>query len=211
MNEHEQFEQFVHRYQNMVYTTAMRLVANNADAQDIAQEVFIKAYQRFPDFNGIAYIEAWLKRVAINLSLNHLTRYRNRWGFFSELSTQADDHEFAFDYPDQNLKTIEDIERFKIIEELVNRLPTSQRVPLVLFHFEGLTYEEIAKQLSVSLSKIKTDIHRGRLELQKQIQIRFNEEDGFKPENEDKIILNSDNNKEQKRQSGLNLKICYEL
>jgi predicted DNA-binding protein YlxM (UPF0122 family) len=109
------------------------------------------------------------------------------------------------------LKTIEDIERFKIIEELVNRLPTSQRVPLVLFHFEGLTYEEIAKQLSVSLSKIKTDIHRGRLELQKQIQIRFNEEDGFKPENEDKIILNSDNNKEQKRQSGLNLKICYEL
>ncbi len=211
MNEHEQFEQFVRRYQNMVYTTAMRLVANNADAQDIAQEVFIKTYQRFPDFNGITYIEAWLRRVTINLSLNHLTRYRNRWGFFSELSTQADDHEFAFDYPDQNSKTVEEIEKYKIIEELVNKLPPSQRIPLVLFHFEGMNYEEIAKQLGVSLSKIKTDIHRGRLELQKQIQIHFNKEDGIRPENADKKILNDENNKENKRQNGLNLKICYEL
>ncbi len=211
MNEHEQFEQFIRRYQNMVYTTSMRLLANNADAQDIAQEVFIKAYQRFPNFNGISNIEAWLRRVAVNFSLNHLTRYRNRWGFFSELSTRNDNQEFAFDYPDQNVKTVEDIEKYKIIEELVNRLPASQRVPLVLFHFEGLSYEEIAKQLGASLSKIKTDIHRGRLELQKQIQVRFNKEDGIKPERVDKKILNSENNKEHDQGSGLNFKICYEL
>ncbi|HON06857.1 MAG TPA: RNA polymerase sigma factor [Verrucomicrobiota bacterium] len=211
MNQHEQFEQFVRRYQNMVYTTAMRLLANNADAQDIAQEVFIKAYQRFPDFNGISNIAAWLRRVAINFSLNHLTRYRNRLGFFSELSTHVDDNEFAFDYPDQNVKTVEDIEKYKIIEELVSKLPARQRVPLVLFHFEGLSYEEIAEQLGASLGKIKTDIHRGRIELQKQVQLHFNSEDGIKPEKIDKEILNRQNTKEHKQQNGLNFKICYEL
>ena len=72
-------------YQNMVFSTAMRLVANQAEAEDIAQEVFLKAYERFGDLRESPTAGGWLKTVATNMSLNHLARYRSRWSFFSEL------------------------------------------------------------------------------------------------------------------------------
>jgi len=63
-------------YQNMVFSTAMRLVANQAEAEDIAQEVFLKAYERFDDLRESPTAGGWLKTVATNMSLNHLARYR---------------------------------------------------------------------------------------------------------------------------------------
>lgn len=77
-NEQQQFEQFVSRYQDSVYSAAMRVLGNAADAEDVAQEVFIRAYKKFPNFDGVQNIELWLKRIAINLSLNYITRYRKR-------------------------------------------------------------------------------------------------------------------------------------
>ena len=85
MTEAEPFERFVRDYQDMVFSTAMRLLANEAEAEDIAQEVFLKAYQRFAELRESPTAGGWLKKVATNLSLNHLSRYRARWSFFSEL------------------------------------------------------------------------------------------------------------------------------
>lgn len=179
----KQFEEFVTRYQNMVYSTAMRITANSADAEDISQEVFIRAYERFPEFKGIVNVELWLRRVAINLSLNHITRYRMRWSFFSEFSNDSEEEKRSqFEYADSANKTVEELERCRLIETLLNTLPPSQRIPLVLYHYEGLTYEEIAEKLGISLSKVKTDIHRGRLELKKKLNARYGKEDGIKPE-----------------------------
>ena len=75
----------MNRHQNRVFSTAMRLVANSAEAEDIAQEVFLKAYERFAELSQSPTVRWWLKRVATNLSLNYLSRYRARWSFFSEL------------------------------------------------------------------------------------------------------------------------------
>ena len=77
-------------YQNMVYTTAFRLTANHAEAQDIAQETFLKAYERYDSLRDVPTAGGWLKTVATNLSLNHLSRYRKRWSFFSDLVRNAD-------------------------------------------------------------------------------------------------------------------------
>src|SRR5438105_15025939 len=85
MTDAEQFETFMREYQNMVFSTAMRLVVNQAEAEDITQEVFLKAYERFAELQTSATAGGWLKRVATNMSLNHLTRYRSRWSFFSEM------------------------------------------------------------------------------------------------------------------------------
>ena len=71
------------KYQNMVFSTAMRLLANPTEAQDIAQEVFLRAYERFTELGQSPTAGGWLRTVATNLSLNHLTRYRARWSFFS--------------------------------------------------------------------------------------------------------------------------------
>src|SRR5882672_6213176 len=85
MTDSQQFEAFMKAYQNMVFSTAVRLTGNEAEAEDISQEVFLKAYERYEDLKDSPTVGGWLKTVARNLSLNHLTRYRARWRFFSEV------------------------------------------------------------------------------------------------------------------------------
>ncbi len=86
MAEDEEFEMFIRSYQNMVFSVSARIVGNLADAEDITQEVFIKAYARFNQLQNSETVGGWLKTVATNLSINHLNRYRARWRFFSEQS-----------------------------------------------------------------------------------------------------------------------------
>ena len=75
------FTTFMRKYQDMVFTTSARLVRNDAQAEDISQEVFIKAHEHFEMLSTSPSAGGWLKTVATNLSLNHLQRYRNRWRF----------------------------------------------------------------------------------------------------------------------------------
>src|ERR1700735_3316356 len=82
-----EFTTFMRAYQDMVFSTAARLAGNDAQAEDIAQEVFIKAYENFEHLRVSPAAGGWLKTVATNLSLNYLTRYRKRWRFFSEESS----------------------------------------------------------------------------------------------------------------------------
>src|SRR5258706_7776122 len=102
MTDPKQFETFMQNYQNMVFSTAMRLVANHSEAEDIAQEVFLKAYTRFAELSQSPTAGGWLKTVATNLSLNHLSRYRSRWTFFSDLGRadeEGDTREMEFAAP----------------------------------------------------------------------------------------------------------------
>jgi RNA polymerase sigma-70 factor, ECF subfamily len=186
MTDLDQFAVFMRNYQDMVYTTAARLVGNPADAEDIAQEVFLKAHQRFPAFEGIQHVGGWLRRVATNLSLNHLSRYRARWRFFSELQAEDDQEDFAarLAAPEPEPQTLGEADRRALVEEALRKLTSAQRVPLVLYHFEGLSYEEIAVRLGVSLSKVKTDIHRARTTLRRKLQTRLGRELGVSPEGE---------------------------
>jgi len=176
MSDAEQFEVFMRKYQNMVFSTAVRLVANVAEAEDIAQEVFLKAYERFPDLKDSPTAGGWLKTVATNLSLNHLSRYRSRWTFFSDLLPHRETEEDAgvdFAAPGDLGQELEEADQHQVVEEALRRLPQAQRLPLVLYHLEGLRYEEIAAKLNVSLGKVKTDIFRGREALRKKLRLRL--------------------------------------
>jgi len=161
------FTTFMRNYQDMVYSTAVRLVSNEAQAEDISQEVFLKAYERYETLQGSPTAGGWLKTVATNLSLNHLTRYRKRWRFFSEFrrddaGAEADEPEVQFAAPDTFFAGVDAGERRAWVEEALEQLPEHQRVPLVLYHFEDMPYEDIARRLGVSLAKVKTDILRAR-------------------------------------------------
>ncbi len=180
MSDPVQFEAFLRHYQDLVYTTALRLVGRPAEAEDIAQEVFLKAYEHFAELAGSPTAGGWLKTVARNLALNHLTRYRNRWRFFSELDT-ADGDEPDRTYadtlaaPETHPQAVESADQREILEAALQALPAAQRVPLVLYHFENLSYEEIAARLKVSLGKVKTDIHRGREALRRKLLRQYPE------------------------------------
>ncbi len=164
------FTTFMRKYQDMVFTTSARLVRNDAQAEDISQEVFIKAHEHFDMLATSPSAGGWLKTVATNLSINHLQRYRKRWKFFSEFGgdSQEDDApgvEFAA--PDTFFAGIDSEEKRAWIEDALSKLPDHQRIPLVLYHFEEIPYDEIAKRLGVSLAKVKTDILRARTALAK--------------------------------------------
>src|SRR6188474_1949885 len=99
MTDTHQFEVFMRAYQDMVYTTAVRLLGNEAEAEDISQEVFLKAYERYDDLSKSPTVGGWLKTVTRNLCLNHLTRYRARWRFFSEMLSHDDNRDITLDIP----------------------------------------------------------------------------------------------------------------
>ena len=173
MSEEQNFEAFMAAYQDMVFSTAMRLLGNSAEAEDISQEVFLKAYDRFAELSQSKTAGGWLKTVARNLCLNHLSRYRARWTFFSDLKREDDESDREFDIPaeDTQSEEAELADKRQLLELTLQKLPPAQRVPLVLYHFEELSYEEIATRLKLSLAKVKTDIHRGREALRKKLKL----------------------------------------
>ena len=157
-------------YQDMVFSTAVRLTANPAQAEDISQEVFLRAYESFDNLRSSPKVGGWLKTVATNLTLNHLTRHRKRWRLFSEvfsddsreeeLEASAESAAAVFDTV---LTELEADERRARVEQALERLPDHQRIPLVLYHYEEMPYQDIANRLGISLAKVKTDILRGRV------------------------------------------------
>jgi RNA polymerase sigma-70 factor, ECF subfamily len=173
MSEEHNFEAFMAAYQDMVFSTAIRLLGNSAEAEDISQEVFLKAYDRFAELSQSKTAGGWLKTVARNLCLNHLSRYRARWTFFSDLKREDDESDREFDIPaeDTQGEEAELADKRHLLELTLQKLPPAQRVPLVLYHFEDLSYEEIAARLKLSLANVKTDIHRGREALRKKLKL----------------------------------------
>jgi RNA polymerase sigma-70 factor (ECF subfamily) len=179
MSDAQQFEAFMQNYQNLVFSTAMRLLANESEAQDISQDVFLKAYERFDELQGSPTAGGWLRTVATNMSLNHLSRYRSRWRFFSELGSGSDQEEnepLEFKAEQDLAEEVSRADRHALVEAALQRLPDAQRVPLVLYHLEGMRYEDIATRLRISLGKVKTDIFRGREALRKRLSLEFGEE-----------------------------------
>jgi RNA polymerase sigma-70 factor (ECF subfamily) len=165
------FEAFVREYQDMVYAVAIRLLASPAEAEDVSQTVFLKAYERFDEIAASPAVAGWLKTVTTNLCLNHLSRYRSRWRLFSELPRDGADGADTLERMAGSATPagidLERADEHERLERELRRLPDHQRVPLVLFHFEDKSYQEIAALLGVSLAKVKTDIHRGRDALRK--------------------------------------------
>src|SRR6202790_4092946 len=148
---------FMRAYQDMVFSTAARMTGNDAQAEDIAQDVFLRAYEHFSALRTSPMAGGWLKTVTTNLTLNYLTRYRKRWRLFSELNEGA--------AHDTLLRDLGGEQRRVRIDAALRQLPQHQRVALVLYHFDDLSYQEIAFKLRVSLAKVKTDIRRARAAL----------------------------------------------
>ena len=168
MTDADPFETFVRAHQDLVFATAVRLLGNRRDAEDVSQAVFLKAFERFEQLAGQPGAPAWLKTVTTNLCLNHLQRYRARWRFFSEMRRQNEGDD-AVEY-EQTIassqpsppEVLARAAEHKRLTDALRSLPPHQRVPLVLFHFDQMSYQDIATRLGVSLAKVKTDIHRGR-------------------------------------------------
>ena len=172
-----EFTTFMRAYKDMVFSTATRLLGNDAQAEDISQEVFVRAYAHFDELRGSATSGGWLKTVATNLAINHLQRYRRRWRLFSEMEPAQEDGGdggtgLEFPVPDSMPAELDNEQHRALIEDALRQLPADQRAALVLYHFEDFSYQEIAARLRASLAKVTTDIRRARLALRPLLEAR---------------------------------------
>ena len=153
MTNAESFEAFVRRYQDMVFATAVRLLGSPADAEDAAQTVFLRAFQRYDEVVTSPAAPGWLKTTTRNVCLNHLARYRSRWRLFSELAEEGRP-DYADGLAADLLPIVERLERADMaaaLEQAVRGLPDHQRVPLVIGSAEDVAlYEKFLRDGSPS-------------------------------------------------------------
>src|SRR5262245_18947288 len=127
MTDVERFEAFVRTYQDMVFATAVRLLGNPAEAEDVPQSVFLNAFEQFDTLSSSPTAAGWLKTVARNTCLNHLSRYRSRWRFFSELGPAEADAEPGFEASiegvDSPARTLEQADARERLEQALRHLP----------------------------------------------------------------------------------------
>jgi RNA polymerase sigma-70 factor (ECF subfamily) len=183
MSDTGRFEAFVRTHQDMVFATAVRLLGNPAEAEDVAQTVFMKAFERFDEIGVSPAAAGWLRTVTRNACLNHLSRHRKRWRLFSELRSDRDGAGFedTLAADGSPALALEEADQREQLERALWTLPDHQRIPIVLFHFEHASYEEIASALGISIAKVKTDIHRGREALRRSVESGFSRTTSNKP------------------------------
>ena len=171
--DHQAFKSLVDRYQHLVINVCYNLIGNRQDAEDVAQEVFLQVYKSAQKFRGEAKLSTWLYRIAMNRSLNFI-RDNKRFGWLRNLSSLLDGErqrvgEMSAPDSDRPDTALQKKEQNVIVQREIDSLPVKQRAAFVLHTYEGLSYQEIAEVLQLSLSSVESLIHRAKLNLQRKL------------------------------------------
>jgi RNA polymerase sigma-70 factor (ECF subfamily) len=151
----------VKKYKNMVFTLALRMVGNKEDAEEVAQDTFVKAYKALPKFKGTSKFSTWLYRIVYNTSLDHIKK--NKRVVLSEHIDEVNEADIG---SMQNALTyIEAKEKKQTIEKALLKLPEEERVLLTLFYFEEMPLKEISEITKMSYDNVKIKLHRSRKKL----------------------------------------------
>jgi RNA polymerase sigma-70 factor (ECF subfamily) len=167
------FRHLVGKYQQQVFRTAMGFVHDGSEADDITQEVFVDVFRSVHGFRREASLSTWIYRMTVNRSLNWL-RSRKRKGFFQRIEAFFQDDADWTGEPEADCSihpetVMGNRETAEALKQALDSLPENQRTAFVLYHYEGLTYKEIAFVMKVSLASVESLIHRARKNLQKKL------------------------------------------
>ena len=170
--ETEAFGELVKRYQTSVFNVCYRMLGERREAEDLCQDAFIRAYQRFDYYDAERPFGPWIRRVAANLCLNHLQALRSPGGAKGAGTVYLDDERDESAAP--VAKTPEAIqeraERAETIREAILSLPPHYRVVIELRHYQEMSYTEIARQLEIPLSTVKSHLFRARRMLAERLR-----------------------------------------
>ncbi|MGV8017646.1 MAG: RNA polymerase sigma factor [Ignavibacteria bacterium] len=148
------FNFIVLKYQKKVYWVVRRMVLDHDDADDITQEVFIKLYRTMSDFRGESSLFTYLYKIAVNYSLNHLKKNRNK---FEKLKNIDEESYNIKDSSKGQDAVMADKEREKLLKDAMLALPDQQRAVFSLRFYDELSYEEISKILGKSVGGMKAN------------------------------------------------------
>ena len=170
----EAFEQLIEAYQGKILNYCFRMLGNRSDAEDAAQEVFVKVYRFIGSFTGQSSFSTWLYKVASNVCFDILRKRKRRGG--ESLSLQqytAEGEEFDLPLEDDSYspdRSFQRTEAQRVLKEALEKLSPEHRRVIILRDIEGLSYEEIAGIVGTAAGTVKSRINRARQILQKLLE-----------------------------------------
>jgi RNA polymerase sigma-70 factor (ECF subfamily) len=159
------FEELVMTYQHRVFGVALRMLGNRAEAEDVAQEAFVRAHRALGAFRGDAKLSTWLYAITSRLCLNRLASGERR------MARQGEDALLRLSDPGPRPDAaLERRELETALGRAIAELPEDRRIVVVLRDLEGLSYEEIAQVLELELGTVRSRLHRARAELKEKLE-----------------------------------------
>ena len=170
------FDLLVRKYQHKVVKLVLRYVRNPAEAEDIAQEAFIKAYRALPQFRGVSAFYTWMYRIAINTAKNSLaSRDRSPIAYDLDLTDPEESHSVQTKLQDpdtpEGMALTEEIRG--IVNSAIEGLPEELKTAIVLRELDGLSYEEIAAAMECPVGTVRSRIFRAREAIDKRLREVF--------------------------------------
>lgn len=166
------FEELILKHEKIVYNLALRMMNHSEDAKDISQEVFLKAYRSLCNFDERSAFSTWLYRITHNTCIDEMRKRKGKQNYSleEELENEAGSMQRQIadegDTPEESL--LREEQKSEILQALDN-LSAEHKAAIVLRDVKGLSYEEIAEILEVSLGTVKSRISRGRNQLKNEI------------------------------------------
>jgi RNA polymerase sigma-70 factor (ECF subfamily) len=169
----DSFNQLILRWERPIYALAYRVIGQEEDARDVAQETFLRAFRALPGFKGQAKFSSWIYRIALNLCRDWIRRKRRTP--VSPLPDDVDISELAAEQGPS--ESVEDLvarrELSAVVEEAMTLLPEEQRTAVILKEYHGMTFQEIADLQGCPLSTVKTRLYQGLSVLRKHLKDRI--------------------------------------
>ena len=148
------YAQLVNRHAGLAYRVALRIVGNHHDAEDVAQESLVVAWQQLPQFRGESNFSTWLYRIVTRRAVNRINRDRRHFST-DVLAEHADESA-------QTEVAVERNETADAVADAIQALPPAQRVVVVLHHLEGLSYADVASITASSVPAVRSHLYRAR-------------------------------------------------
>lgn len=167
------FDALFRRYEKRVYNLAYRLSANYDEANDISIDTFVRVYQAIRLFRGEANFSTWLFRIVTNVYLDRRKRAQNKQHLSLEEYIELEENSVArqIENPAPSPGAVAELqERHEMLQRAITSLPDYQRAMIVLYHQEGLSYEEIASVMTLPIGTVKSRLNRARLTLREKLE-----------------------------------------
>jgi len=172
--EQDAFREIVERHKLSVINLCLRFTGNRDDAEDLAQEIFIRVYQAAPRYQVTASFTTWLYRITVNLCLNYQRRQKIIQ-FFSLDHNKNSPDQVKYQIPELTVKEQPDTELEKkeiqyFVQQAIQSLPENQKTAIILYRYHNLSYQEIADVLDTTISAVESRLHRAKENLKKKLK-----------------------------------------
>jgi RNA polymerase sigma-70 factor (ECF subfamily) len=169
------FKTIVEQWKDMVHNTILGIVQNETEAEDLAQDVFIKVFEKISTFKGDSKFSTWLYRIATTTALDHLRskKRKKRFGFLQSLGGGNDEKESIPDFHHPGV-SLDNKERAAVLFKAIDSLPENQKTAYTLHKLEGLSYRDVSEVLNTTVSAVESLMSRANQNLRKELEEYYN-------------------------------------